>query len=117
LSGDKDKVFAEAFRVLRPGGRFAVSDVVVHGEVPPEIKKSVELWVGCVAGALSYDDYISKLGATGFVQVELEVTRVYRVDDARSFLSARGYDVDAIAPEIDGKFVSAFVRAVKPEAS
>jgi arsenite methyltransferase len=117
LSGDKDRVFAEAFRVLKPGGRFAVSDVVVRGEVPADIKRSIELWVGCVAGALSYDDYISKLGASGFVEVEIEVTRVYRIDDARSFLSARGYDVDAVAAEIDEKFVSAFVRAVKPGAS
>src|SRR6516164_8027118 len=89
LSGDKDEVFAEAFRVLKPGGRFAVSDVVVRGEVPAEIRKSVELWVGCVAGALSYDDYLSKLTAAGFIQTEIEITRAYRVDDARSFLSAR----------------------------
>lgn len=115
LSGDKDEVFAEAFRVLKPGGRFAVSDVVVRGEVPAEIRKSVELWVGCVAGALSYDDYLSKLTAGGFIQTEIEITRAYRVDDARSFLSARGHDVDAIAAEIDEKFASAFVRAVKPE--
>ena len=117
LSVDKDRVFAEAFRVLKPGGRFAVSDVVVRGEVPADIKRSIELWVGCVAGALTYDDYISKLGVAGFVEAEIEVTRVYRVDDARSFLSARGYDVDAVAAEVDEKFVSAFVRAVKPETS
>jgi SAM-dependent methyltransferase len=117
LSGDKDRVFAEAFRVLNPGGRFAVSDVVVRGDVPAEIKKSVELWVGCVAGALSYDEYISKLTTAGFVRTEIEVTRVYRVDDAKAFLSGRGHDVNAIAAKIDGKFVSAFVRAVKPKAS
>jgi ubiquinone/menaquinone biosynthesis C-methylase UbiE len=117
LSGDKDRVLAEAFRVLKPGGRFAVSDVVVRGEVPQEIRRSIELWVGCVAGALNYDEYISKLTAAGFVRTEIEVTRVYRVDDARAFLSARGYDADAIAADVDGKFVSAFVRAIKPEAS
>jgi len=116
LSGDKDKVFAEAFRVLKPGGRFAVSDVVVRGEVPAEIRRSIELWVGCVAGALNYDDYISKLAAAGLTNIEIEVTRVYHVDDARAFLSAKGYDIEAVAEEIDGKFVSAFVRAVKPAA-
>jgi len=117
LSADKDRVFAEAFRVLKPGGRLAVSDVVTKGNVPPEIRKSVLAWVGCVAGALEQDEYRSKLTAAGFKQVELEPTRVYRVEDAREFLSGQGMDVDAIAPQVDGKFMSAFVRAVKPQDS
>lgn len=114
LSGDKDRVLREAFRVLKPGGRFAVSDVVVRGEVPAAIKKSVEMWVGCVAGALQDTEYRDKLAAAGFQDIELEVTRVYGVEDARAFLVAQGLDVDAVARDIDGKFVSAFVRAVKP---
>ena len=115
LSGDKDRVLREAFRVLRPGGRFAVSDVVVRGEVPPAIRKSMELWIGCVAGALSDAEYASKLRAAGFGDIDIEVTRVYGSDDARAFLVGEGLDVEALAKEIDGKFVSAFVRAVKPE--
>ncbi|MBL0141640.1 MAG: arsenite methyltransferase [Betaproteobacteria bacterium] len=114
LSGDKDKVLREAFRVLKPGGRFAVSDVVVRGEVPPAIRRNMELWVGCVAGALSDADYRGKLAAAGFGDIDLEVTRVYDGDDARAFLAAEGMDADAIAKEVAGKFVSAFVRAVKP---
>ncbi|HSN19327.1 MAG TPA: arsenite methyltransferase [Usitatibacter sp.] len=114
LSGDKDKVLREAFRVLKPGGRFAVSDVVVRGEVPDAVRRSMELWVGCVAGALSDADYRAKLAAAGFDGIEIEVTRVYDAGDARAFLSAEGLDAGAIAKEVDGKFVSAFVRAVKP---
>jgi ubiquinone/menaquinone biosynthesis C-methylase UbiE len=116
LSGDKDQVLREAFRVLKPGGRFAVSDVVVRGEVPATIRRSMELWVGCVAGALSEADYRSKLARAGFGNIDVEVTRVYGSDDARAFLAAEGFDGDAIAQEIDGKFVSAFVRAVKPQS-
>lgn len=113
LSADKDRVLREAFRVLKPGGRFAVSDVVVRGEVPAEIRKNVELWIGCVAGALQDTEYRDKLAAAGFEQIEIEPTRVYNVEDARRFLGAKGIDVDSIAPRIDGKFMSAFVRAVK----
>jgi arsenite methyltransferase len=116
LSADKDRVLREAFRVLRPGGRFAVSDVVVRGEVPAEIRRNVELWVGCVAGALDESEVRSKLAGAGFEQIEIEPTRVYRVEDARQFLTAKGIDVDAIAPQVDGKFMSAFLRARKPLA-
>jgi arsenite methyltransferase len=116
LSADKDRVLAEAFRVLRPGGRFAVSDVVVHGDVPIEIRKNIELWVGCVAGALKDSEYISKLTAVGFGEVSIEPTRIYKVEDARQFLSAQGIDADSIAPEVEGKFMSAFIRAKKPAA-
>jgi len=116
LSGDKDRVLREAFRVLKPGGRFAVSDVVIRGEVPPAIRKSMELWVGCIAGALSEADYRSKLATAGFGSIGVEVTRVYGVDDARTFLATEGFDGDAIAQEVDGKFVSAFVRAEKPQS-
>jgi arsenite methyltransferase len=116
LSGDKDQVLEEAFRVLKPGGRFAVSDVVVRGEVPAAIRKSMELWVGCVAGALSETDYRSKLANAGFGNIGVEVTRVYGSDDARAFLTAEGFDGGDIAQEVDGKFVSAFVRAEKPQS-
>lgn len=116
LSGDKDRVIAEAFRVLKPGGRFAVSDVVVRGPVPAEIRKSVELWVGCVAGAMEESEYIGKLRHAGFGEVSVEPTRVYDINDARAFLSAQGIDADAIAPQVEGKFMSAFVRATKPAA-
>jgi arsenite methyltransferase len=107
-------VLKEAFRVLKPGGRFAVSDVVVRGHVPAEIKKSLELWVGCVAGALSDDEYAEKLAKAGFDHIQIEATRVYSIDDARAFLSGQGLDVDALATEVEGKFISAFVRANKP---
>ena len=114
LSADKDRVLQEAFRVLKPGGRFAVSDVVVRGEVPAAIRKSMELWVGCIAGALSESDYKAKLANAGFGDIGVEVTRVYGSDDARAFLAAEGFDGDAVAKEVDGKFVSAFIRARKP---
>src|SRR5580698_621546 len=117
LSADKDAVLREAFRVLKPGGRFAVSDVVTRGAIPDEVRQNVLLWIGCVAGALSEDDYRGALSAAGFETVELEETRVYKMEDARGFLSVRGVDVDAIAPQVDGKFYSAFVRAVKPPAA
>lgn len=116
LSTDKDAVLREAFRVLKPGGRFAVSDVVTRGEVLPEIRKSVLLWVGCVAGALEENDYRRKLATAGFEQIDVEPTRVYRVEDAREFLGGQNIDVDAIAPQVDGKIMSAFVRGVKPRA-
>ena len=114
LSGDKDSVLREAFRVLKPGGRFAVSDVVVRGDVPPEVRRSMELWVGCIAGALRDYDYVAKLAKAGFDSIDIEPTRVYSIEDARQFLSGEGIDADAIAPQVDGKFISAFVRAVKP---
>jgi arsenite methyltransferase len=115
LSADKDRVLREALRVLKPGGRLAVSDVVTRGEMLPEIRQSVLLWVGCVAGALEENEYRSKLAAAGFEKIEIEPTRIYRVEDAREFLSGQNIDVDAIAPQVDGKFMSAFVRAVKPQ--
>jgi arsenite methyltransferase len=114
LSADKDKVLAEAFRVLKPGGRFAVSDVVVRGEIPPEIRRSVELWVGCLSGALDEADYVARLRRSGFEDVSIEPTRVYQADDAREFLSGHGFDVDRIAPLVDGRFFSGFIRARKP---
>ncbi|MGA2335994.1 MAG: arsenite methyltransferase [Terriglobales bacterium] len=114
LSADKDRVLREAFRVLKPGGRLVVSDVVTRGEMPAEIRKSVLLWVGCVAGALEENEYRRKLASAGFENIELEPTRVYRVEDARELLCGQNIDVDAIAPQVDGKFMSAFVRAVKP---
>ena len=116
LSADKDRVLREAFRVLKPGGRLAVSDVVTRGEMPPEIRKSVLLWVGCIAGALEENEYRSKLVSAGFEQVEVEPTRIYRVEDAREFLAREGVGVDALAPQVDGKFMSAFIRAVKPSS-
>jgi arsenite methyltransferase len=117
LSSDKDAVLREAFRVLKPGGRFAVSDVVVRGEVPPDIRRSMELWVGCIAGALEEQDYAAKLRAAGFADVEVETWRVYDIGDARAFLTESGVDVDRVAPEVEGRFTSAFVRARKPEAT
>ena len=114
LSADKDRVLREAFRVLKPGGRFAVSDVVTRGEIPSEVRKSVLLWVGCVAGALEENDYRAKLTAAGFEQIEVQPTRIYRTEDAREFLTSKGLDVGTLAPHIDGKFLSAFIRAVKP---
>ncbi len=117
LSADKDSVLREAFRVLKPGGRFAVSDVVVRGEVPAELKRNVELWVGCVAGALEESDYKAKLSTAGFTCVDLEPTRVYTVDDAKSFLTESGLNTPEIAEQMDGKFASMFVRAIKPIAT
>ncbi len=117
LSADKDKVLREAFRVLKPGGRFAISDVVTRGEIRPEIRKNILLWVGCIAGALDEKEYRDKLMAAGFEQVEMETTRVYKTEEAREMLTAEGLDVDAIAAEADGKFMSAFVRATKPAAA
>ena len=114
LSGDKDRVLREAFRVLKPGGRFAISDIVVRGEVPQEIRKSIELWVGCVAGALSDTEYQQKLTAAGFERIDIEATRVYKIEDAQEFLRAAGIDAESIAPKVQNKFISAFVRAKKP---
>src|SRR6266852_1223527 len=114
LSGDKDRVLREAFRVLKPGGRLAVSDVVLRGEVPAEIRKSMELWVGCIAVALEKKEDQEKLARAGFESVEVEPTRVYKAEEAREFLAAAGLDPDRVGPQIDGKFISAFVRAVKP---
>jgi arsenite methyltransferase len=116
LSADKDQVLAEAFRVLRPGGRFAVSDVVVNGDVPAEIKRNIELWVGCVAGALKTSEYKAKLKVAGFADISMEPTRVYKIEDAQQFLSAQGIDADVVANQVDGKFMSAFIRATKPVA-
>ena len=116
LSGDKDRVLAEAFRVLKPGGRLAVSDVVVRGEIPMAIRKSMELWVGCIAGALEEREYQEKLVRAGFEGVEVEPTRVYKSEEARDFLIAAGLNPETVGPQIDGKFISAFVRAVKPES-
>jgi arsenite methyltransferase len=115
LSADKERVLREAFRVLKPGGRFAVSDVVTRGEIGDDIRKSMLLWVGCVAGALDEGEYRSKLKAAGFDEITIEPTRIYRVEDAREFLSSAAVNVDAVAPQEDGKFMSAFVRAVKPK--
>jgi len=117
LSGDKDRVFREAFRVLKPGGRFAVSDVVVRGDVPAAIRKSMELWVGCIAGALSDDDYVARLARAGFENIGIETTREYSLEDARAFLAGEGLDVNALASQVEGTFISGFVRATKPAAS
>ena len=116
LSADKDQVLREAFRVLKPGGRFAVSDVVTRGDVPADLQQNMRLWVGCIAGALRDSEYIEKLTRAGFERIEVEPTRVYHVEDARTFLTGQGIDVDATAPLVDGTFMSAFVRAVKPAA-
>jgi arsenite methyltransferase len=116
LSADKDRVLREAFRVLRPGGRFAVSDVVVRGPVPADIRRNVELWAGCIAGALDESEYRAKLGAAGFTEIEIEPTRIYTIEDARHILASHGIDADAIAPQVEGKFASAFIRAKKPAA-
>ena len=116
LSGDKDAVLREAFRVLRPGGRFAVSDVIVRGEVPADIRRRMELWVGCIAGALEESDYAARLRAAGFQDVEVEPWRVYKIEDARAFLTDSGLDVDRIAPAVQDRFASAFIRGRKPEA-
>jgi len=117
LSADKDRVLRDAFRVLKPGGRFAVSDVVTRGAMPPQIRERVLLWVGCIAGALEENEYRAKLAAAGFERIELEPTRVYRAEDARDFLTGQGIDVTSIAAQVDGKFMSAFVRAVKPSVA
>jgi arsenite methyltransferase len=117
LSSDKDAVLREAYRVLKPGGRFAVSDVVVRGNVPADVRRSMELWVGCIAGALEEHEYASRLRAAGFADIDVEPWRIYNIDDARSFLTDSGLDVERIAPEVDGQFASAFVRARKPEAA
>lgn len=116
LSADKDRVLREAFRVLKPGGRFAVSDVVTKGEVPASVRDSMLLWVGCIAGALQDSDYKAKLEGAGFQHIDIEPTRIYDVEDAREFLSGQGVDVDSIAPQVDGKFMSAFIRATKPSS-
>jgi SAM-dependent methyltransferase len=114
LSADKDQVLREAFRVLKPGGRFAVSDVVTRGDVPADVRRNMLLWVGCIAGALQDAEYIDKLTRAGFDHVEIEPTRIYSIEDARTFLTGRGIDVDAIAPRVEGRFMSAFVRATRP---
>src|SRR5207237_7818463 len=113
LSADKDKVLSEGFRVLKPGGRFAVSDVVTRGEILPEVRKNVLAWVGCIAGALDENDYKNKLTAAGFEQVQVEPTRIHRAEDARVFLAGQGIDVEKIAPQVDGKVLSAFIRGVR----
>jgi SAM-dependent methyltransferase len=115
LSADKDRVLREAMRVLKPGGRFAVSDVVVRGSVPSEVRRNMELWVGCIAGALEEYEYVRKLARVGFESIEVDPTRVYSIEDARQFLTGEGIDVDVIAPQVEGKFMSAFIRAVKPK--
>ena len=114
LSGDKDRVLREAFRVLKPGGRFAVSDVVTRGNVPAEVRNNMLLWVGCIAGALGEYEYVAKLAKAGFDAIDVEPTRVYNVEDARTFLTGQGVDVDTIAPQVEGKFMSAFIRGTKP---
>jgi len=116
LSADKDRVLREAFRVLKPGGRFAVSDVVTRGDMLPEIRQSVQAWVGCIAGSLEENDYRNKLATAGFEQIEVQPTRIYRAEDACEFLAGQGIDAAAIAPQVDGKFMGAFIRAVKPKS-
>ena len=116
LSGDKDRVIAEAFRVLKPGGRFAVSDVVTRGALPAKVRESLALWTGCVAGALGDDEYVGKLVRAGFTNASVEPTRIYAAEDAREFLGDAGLDADALAAELDGKVMGAFIRATKPEA-
>jgi SAM-dependent methyltransferase len=117
LSGDKDSVLQEAFRVLKPGGRFAVSDIVVFGEIPEDVQKNVELWTGCVAGALQRDEYSIKLKNAGFEQVDIEPTRIYKGQDIRDLLAGTGLNADSIIPQVDGKFASAFIRGRKPASS
>ena len=117
LSGDKDRVMHEAFRVLKPGGRVAVSDVVIRGEVPAEVRKSMELWVGCIAGALQETEYREKLQTAGFESIDVEPTRIYQVEEARAFLTAAGLDPEVVGPQIKDKFMSAFIRAKKPAAA
>ena len=117
LAADKDPVLAEAFRVLEPGGRFAMTDVIVRGEVPGAIRRNMELWIGCVAGALSDREYLDKLARAGFVDAAIEVTRIYGVDDAREFLAAQGAELQQLAAQVDGKFASGFIRASKPLAA
>ncbi len=116
LSSEKDQVLREAFRVLKPGGRFAISDVVTRGEVPDAVRRNMLLWVGCIAGALDDYEYVAKLARAGFENIHIEPTRVYNIEDARTFLSGQGVDVDAMAPAVEGKFMSAFVRGTKPPA-
>ena len=116
LSGDKDRVLHEAYRVLKPGGRFAVSDVVTRGAIPGEVRQSMLLWVGCIAGALDEYQYVEKLAKAGFESIDVERTRIYNIEDARQFLTSEGIDVDAIAPQVEGKFMSAFIRATKPQS-
>jgi SAM-dependent methyltransferase len=117
LAADKPEVIREAFRVLKPGGRFAVSDVIVRGEVPADVRRSMELWVGCIAGALEEQEFLRLLGESGFVSPSIEPTRIYKAEDARAFLKDSGLDADAVASDIDGTFCSAFVRAIKPRVS
>jgi ubiquinone/menaquinone biosynthesis C-methylase UbiE len=117
LSADKGRVLRETFRVLKPGGRFAVSDVVVRGKVPDEVRQSMLLWVGCIAGALEEDDYRNRLAQAGFADISMEPTRIYNIEDARQFLTEAGVDVDSIAPQVNEKFISAFIRANKPTAA
>lgn len=117
LSADKDRVLAEALRVLRPGGRLAISDVITRGNLDPRVRQSMLLWVGCIAGALEENDYATKLAAAGFTNIGIEHTRVYQIEDARHFLTEAGIDVDAVAPQIEGRILSAFIRATKPAST